>query len=132
MTYFYLAQFQNIQKKKVEQTQRKALLQELEEKQLKRRQPKQVGPRGSITSYGTSDDDVFYEPVSYMKFFSLCQIISIDFFPKTQRTAPQRHPTAPTVSRPLKDVDAKEGQPIQLTCQIQGFPKAEVCSLIFI
>ena len=70
MTCVCLAQFQNIQKKKVEQTQRKALLQELEEKQSKRMQkPKQVGPRGSLTSYGTSDDDVFYESVSNIKPF---------------------------------------------------------------
>jgi hypothetical protein len=48
-------------------------------------------------------------------------------FVKTQRTAPHRQPTAPTVSRPLKDLDVKEGQPIQLTCQVQGFPKSEVC-----
>ena len=128
MTCVCLAQFQNIQKKKVEQTQRKALLQELEEKQSKRMQkPKQVGPRGSLTSYGTSDDDVFYESVSNIKPFFPIANISINFSPKTQRTAPQRHPTAPSVSRPLKDAEVKEGQPIQLTCQVQGFPKSEVC-----
>ncbi|CAF1249473.1 unnamed protein product, partial [Adineta ricciae] len=100
------AQFQNIQKKKVEQTQRKALVQELEERQLKRMRPTKPAPRSGYMSYGTSDDDVFYEP--------------------TQRVAPQRHPTAPTLSRPLKDQDVKEGQPIQLTCQVQGFPKSEL------
>ncbi|CAF0838305.1 unnamed protein product, partial [Adineta ricciae] len=100
------AQFQNIQKKKVEQTQRKALVQELEERQLKRMRPTKPAPRSGYMSYGTSDDDVFYEP--------------------TQRAAPQRHPTAPTLSRPLKDQDVKEGQPIQLTCQVQGFPKSEL------
>ena len=52
--------------------------------------------------------------------------IILFFFLKTQRIAPQRHPTVPTVSRPLKDLDVKEGQPIQLTCQVQGFPKSEV------
>ena len=79
MAYFSLAQFQNLQKKKVEQTQRKALLQELEEKQSKRKvQPKSVGPRGSIASYGTSDDDVFLEPVSHTKPF-LFEIIIMDF-----------------------------------------------------
>ncbi|CAF5190701.1 unnamed protein product, partial [Rotaria magnacalcarata] len=56
-------QFENMQKKKVELTQRKALVHELEEKQIKRIRPsRSLGPRSSLTSYGTSDDDVFYEP----------------------------------------------------------------------
>jgi hypothetical protein len=60
----------------------------------------------------------------HIPYFTRC------FFAKTQRTAaPQRQPTAPAVIRPLKDLDIKEGQPIQLTCQVQGFPKSEVCSL---
>lgn len=60
-----LALFQNLQKKKAEQIQRKAFVQELEEKQLKRMRPSNsLAPRSSLTSYGTSDDDVFYEPVS--------------------------------------------------------------------
>lgn len=62
--FFRLAQFQNIQKKKVEQTQRKALVQELEERQLKRMRPTKPTPHTGYMSYGTSDDDVFYEPVS--------------------------------------------------------------------
>ena len=66
-TNFFSAQFQNMQKKKVEQVQRKALVQELEEKQLKRMRPSQGGSvsgvqRGSVT-YATSDDDVFYDAV---------------------------------------------------------------------
>ncbi|CAF3722525.1 unnamed protein product [Rotaria socialis] len=101
-------QFENMQKKKVELTQRKALVHELEEKQIKRMRPsRSVGPRSSFTSYGTSDDDVFYEP--------------------TQRAAaPSRQLTAPTLSRPLQDSNVKEGQPIILTCQVQGFPKSEL------
>lgn len=97
-------------------------------------QPKSVVPRGSIASYGTSDDDVFLEPVSPTKPFG-SRIILMDFSPppsQTQRTAPQRYPTAPAVSRPLKDTDVKEGQPIQLTCQVQGFPKSEVGSFTYI
>ena len=66
------AQFQNLQKKKVEQTQRKALVQELEEKQLKRMRPSQgsltAAPRGSFQSYATSDDDVFFDAVSECSF----------------------------------------------------------------
>lgn len=65
--FYFIAQFQNIQKKKVEQTQRKALVQELEERQLQRRAPKTAAPRGSFTSYATSDDDVFYDAVRYKK-----------------------------------------------------------------
>ncbi|CAF3985915.1 unnamed protein product, partial [Rotaria magnacalcarata] len=101
-------QFENMQKKKVELTQRKALVHELEEKQIKRIRPsRSLGPRSSLTSYGTSDDDVFYEP--------------------TQRAAaPSRQLTAPTLSRPLQDSNVKEGQPIILTCQVQGFPKSEL------
>lgn len=38
----------------------------------------------------------------------------------------QRQPTAPTVTRPLKNSEFREGQPIQINCQIQGFPKSEV------
>ena len=58
-------------------------------------------------------------------------VLTSIFFPlKTQRVAPQRHPTAPILNRPLKDQDVKEGQPIQLTCQVQGFPKSEVCFFI--
>jgi hypothetical protein len=69
MFYFLLAQFQNIQKKKVDQVQRKALVQELEEKQLKRMRPsKTVAPQGTNSSYGTSDEDVFYETVSKIIF----------------------------------------------------------------
>ena len=61
---FLLAQFQNLRKKKVEQAQRKALVQELEEKQLKRMRPsKTIAPGGNYTSYGTSDDEVFVETV---------------------------------------------------------------------
>jgi hypothetical protein len=61
--FVFVAQFQNLQKKKIEQVQRKALVQELEEKQLKRMRPaKPVSPRGSF-AYGTSDDEVFYEQV---------------------------------------------------------------------
>ncbi|CAF4610426.1 unnamed protein product, partial [Rotaria sp. Silwood1] len=101
-------QFQNIQKKKVEQTQRKALVQEIEEKQVKRMRPSQpILHRGSFPSYGTSDDDVFYDT--------------------TQRTAAShRQPTVPTIKTPLKDTIVKEGQPIHITCQIQGFPKSEL------
>jgi len=123
---FFVAQFQNLQKKKIEQVQRKALVQELEEKQLKRMRPaKPVSPRGSF-AYGTSDDEVFYEQVRKIakEIFFFCSYFL--FFIKTQRTAPHRQPTAPTVSRPLKDSEVKEGQPIQLTCQVQGFPKSEV------
>ena len=59
-----LGQFDNLRKKKAEQLQRKALVHELEEQQLKRlRSSKIAGPRTSFTSYGTSDDDVFYETV---------------------------------------------------------------------
>jgi len=86
---------------------------------------KTAAPRGSLT-YGTSDDEVFFDTVrqktnkvfSYSLFF---------LFIKTQRNTAYRQPTAPTVSRPLKDLDVNEGQPIQLTCQVQGFPKSEVC-----
>lgn len=54
------------------------------------------------------------------------------FLIKTQRTAsPHRQPTAPTLGRPLKDINVKEGQPIILTCQIQGFPKSEVSSYLW-
>lgn len=129
MNSFFLAQFQNIQKKKAEQVQRKAFLQELEEKQSKRIRPSKPvaqAPRGSFASYGTSDDEVFYDTVSKIKRF-LTQILRSISFVKTQRTAAHRQPTVPTVSRPLKDLDVKEGQPIQLTCQVQGFPKSEVC-----
>ena len=64
MLFFIEVQFQNLQKKKIEQTQRKALVQELEEKQAKRMRPSQkVAPRGSLTSYATSDDDVFFDAV---------------------------------------------------------------------
>ncbi|CAF0971766.1 unnamed protein product [Rotaria sordida] len=101
-------QFQNLQKKKVEQTQRKALVQELEDKHVKRMRPsKPILQRGSFTSYGTSDDDVFYEP-------------------NQRTTASHRQPTAPTIKTPLKDIIVKEGQPIQVTCQVQGFPKSEL------
>lgn len=31
------------------------------------RPSKSLGPRSSLTSYGTSDDDVFYEPVRALK-----------------------------------------------------------------
>lgn len=58
-----VAQFQNIQKKKTDQVQRKAFVQELEEKQLQRMKPKSAAPRGSFTSYATSDDEVFYDAV---------------------------------------------------------------------
>ncbi len=70
MIFFFIGQFQNIQKKKAEQVQRKALLQELEEKQTKRMKPSKPAaqaPRGSFASYGTSDDDVFYDTVSKIK-----------------------------------------------------------------
>ncbi len=70
MIFFFIGQFQNIQKKKAEQVQRKALLQELEEKQTKRMKPSKPvaqAPRGSFASYGTSDDDVFYDSVSKIK-----------------------------------------------------------------
>ena len=67
-----LAQFQNQQKKKVDQVQRKALVQELEEQQLKRMRPsKSNAPRGSLTSYATSDDEVFLDAVSIMIAFML-------------------------------------------------------------
>ncbi|CAF5214658.1 unnamed protein product, partial [Rotaria magnacalcarata] len=39
---------------------------------------------------------------------------------------PSRQLTAPTLSRPLQDSNVKEGQPIILTCQVQGFPKSEL------
>lgn len=64
---FSSAQYQTMQRKKIEQTQRKALVQELEEKQLKRMKPSKSSisgmPRNSLTSYATSDDDVFYDAV---------------------------------------------------------------------
>lgn len=55
-----------MQKKKADLVQRKALVQELEEIQLKRMKPSKGSvsavQRGSLT-YATSDDDVFYDAV---------------------------------------------------------------------
>jgi hypothetical protein len=77
LVFFFLAQFQNLQKKKVEQVQRKALVQELEEKQLKRMKPtpKTAAPRGSFASYGTSEDEVFFDSVRRKTKFIFILII---------------------------------------------------------
>ena len=69
-----------MQKKKADLVQRKALVQELEEIQLKRMKPSKDSvsavQRGSLT-YATSDDDVFYDAVRQKFFTTISLIVSL-------------------------------------------------------